>query len=195
MTAYLLAAFLLAAAAAGSPAGAQEAREPFDRLDVALHAIADTGNQDFHDYWDAGRGLGLEAATPFYAGSLSTLVRFMDNDAVRGAGTPSMNAWGLWAGWWAGRDVTESVRLSLGASLGITQWEFPEEDNDALGRESEIGIEAGARVGWSFTPRWGVAVTGSLQRTFTHERIDLVLVSVGVVRTFGTPEWLRAGLR
>ncbi|HEU4365886.1 MAG TPA: hypothetical protein VFT13_10545 [Candidatus Krumholzibacteria bacterium] len=178
-----------------APGRAQDTREPFDRLDVSLHAIADTGNQDFHDYWDAGRGLGFEAATPFYAGSLATLVRFIHNDAVRGAGTPSVNAWGLQAGWWAGRDVTGGMRLSLGASLGITQWEFPDEDNDALGRESEIGIEAGARVGWSFTPSWGVAVTGSLQRTFTHDRIDLVLVSVGVVRTFGMPEWLRAGLR
>lgn len=190
-----LVAALIAALVATAPATAGEPRRPFDRLDISLHAMVDAGGGDFHDHWDAGRGVALEATTPFYAGSISALGRFIRSDAVRGKGTPSLNAWGLQAGWWAGRDVASGVRVSLGASAGFTQWLFPEDDSEAFHHESEIGVEGAARVGWSFAPRWGVAVTGSLQRTFTHERIDLFFVSVGVVRTFGMPEWLRRGLQ
>lgn len=190
-----LAAVALAALAAVSPARADDARQPFDRLEISLHGVFDTGGRDFHDYWEAGRGLAAEMATPFYAGSLSASARFIRNDAVSGAGVPAADAWGLWAGWWAGRDVAGGVRVSLGAGVGFTQWLFPDDDTDAFGHETEIGVEGAVRAGWSFTPRWGVAVTGSLQRTFTNERIDLAFVSVGVVRTFGAPGWVRGVLQ
>lgn len=189
-----LGAVLVAVAGALAPAGADEPRRPFDRVGVALQGVASFGDGDFDDYWDAGRGVSLDAATPFYAGDLSAAIRFIHNDALSGSGTPALNAWGLWAGWWMGRNVTASLRVSLGASLGITQWHFPDADNDSLLRESEIGAEAGARIGWSFTPQWGVVLAGSLQRTYTNDRIDNALVSMGVVRTFGTPGWLRGWL-
>lgn len=167
---------------------------PFSRLDVALRGVADFGESDLHDDWTPGRGVELATATPFYAGDLDLVARFIANTARDGADVPDMPAFSLFGGWSFDRTVGGGLRAGLGGAIGITDWIASYADNEGASSELEIGTEVSARLGFVFAGTWRADAICAWQATFTRERIDLVLVSAGLTKSFDAPGWIRSVL-
>lgn len=169
-------------------------KRAFDRVVVGLHGAAISYRDPFADYWEAGPGVALDATTPFYVGDASLLLRVSKDEARPGTLVPDHTAMFIGLGWWAGRDIAGPVRIEAGFTGGATEWIFDEDVADSARFELELGTEAGARLRWSFASRWSAVVSGTYQWTFTHERVESTVISVGLARSFGAPGWVRSVL-
>jgi hypothetical protein len=187
-------AFTLAFVVASFVGRADSAARPFERLTLGLGAVSNVDRNQFHAYWDAARGVAVDASTPLYIGHATLLVRVAASDAAAGASVPDFTSVFVALGGRVGRSIMGALRADLGLSVGATEWIFSGDGEAALGNELELGTELGARVAYRFAMNWSAVVTGSYQITYTYEPIELVFVSIGVARTFGAPRWIRGVL-
>jgi hypothetical protein len=172
---------------------AQEPVRPFERVDIGLYGAANVNRNQFHTYWDAGHAGALDITTPFYAGRASLLVRVGVNDATEA--TSGFTSVFAALGWRVGRALVPRLRTDVGLHVGFTQWIFDEEVESSVRFELELGTEAGVRAAFEFAQWWYAVAEASYQLTFTHERIELAYVSVGLARSFGAPGWIRSVLQ
>ena len=161
----------------------------FQSLDVGAYGAANVNRNQFHDYWDDGTAGALDFVTPFYVGRASLLVRVSVNDAVDA--TSGFTSVFAALGWRVGTSLRHDLRLDSGLHAGFVDWIFSDEGQSAVKYELEFATEASLRADYEFASRWHAIVEGSYQLAFTHERIKLAYVSVGLARTFAAPGWIR----
>jgi hypothetical protein len=177
-----------------APVATHAQARPFDRLDVGLYGASNVNRNDFHSHWDAGYSGAIDFVTPFYLGRASLLVRVGTNEAVAGEATSGFTSVFGALGWRVGRSLVGDLRADAGIHVGLTEWVFSEEEQTEVRYELELGTEASVRADYEFASRWHAIAEASYQFTFTHERIELAYVSIGLARTFGAPGWIRSVL-
>lgn len=173
-----------------------ESSEPsaFDTADIGLQVITNTNRNDFHRYWNSGPGLEGYILTPFYLGHFQLGVRVVSFES-RPADLTDYQSLFMYAGWGLSWALPYNLKSFTGFSIGSDQMWFETENRPGSKHESEFGLALSARLGASLPGRWAVTAGGSYTEIFTHNRIRLVFVSVGVSRTFDLPGWLREFLK
>lgn len=179
---------------ASARASAQDPVRPFGRVDVGLYGAVNVNRNEFHSYWDAGPAAAVDLVTPFYAGRASLLVRGGTNEAVAGAASSGLTSVFAALGWRLGRSLVEDFRADVGLHVGLTDWMFSDETESAVRYELELAAEASARADYEFAARWHAIAEASYQFAFTHRRIELAYVSLGLARSFTAPGWIRSVL-
>jgi hypothetical protein len=185
-----LATLLLVIASLAAPVPAR-ADGSFETLEVGLRYVADVSDTDFHAYWKQGRGVELFAVTPYGHADLHAGIRYLDNER-RVDTVPEFTSLFVWAGASAGINIGTRTRLSAGISLGATNWFFDADDEPISGLQDELemGTELFARARVELGARWNADASFRYQTSFTHDRIHLGFVTVGISRTFDS-SWLK----
>jgi len=186
---FLLALTLTSAAAAASA-------EPFDSLEVGVLGVADISNNEYHEFWEQGRGAEIFAQTPFYSGSMRLGLRYLINDRQPDETVPDSRSLYLYLGWsmfefevWRNHIIAE-----LGLGVGVNQWRFDGETQQGLDNELEAATEVYGRARYIFARRWSLNTTLRYQTTYTRNSINIVYVTLGVSRSFSMPGWLKGFL-
>ncbi len=173
----------------------QRAVRPFERVDIGAYGASNVNRNEFHSYWDMGYAGAVDAVTPFYLGRASLLIRVGAGDAIPGAASSGFTSIFGALGLRVGRDIVPRLRTDVGVHIGLTEWIFSGESSAPVRYELELGSEGSLRADYEFASRWHAIAEASYQITFTHERIELAYVSVGLARSFGTPGWMRGILK
>jgi len=182
--------------ALGTSAVGASTPEPFDSLEVGVLGVADISDNEYHEFWQRGRGAEIFAQTPFYSGSMRLGLRYLINDHQAGQTVPNSRSFYLYLGWsmfefdiWRDHLIAE-----LGLGVGVNQWRFEGETTEGLDNEIEAATEVYGRVRYTFTRRWSLSTTLRYQTTYTRNTINVVYVTLGVSRAFSMPAWLKGFL-
>lgn len=168
--------------------------QPFETLEVGLSGTGTVADAPFAEFWGAGPGAEVWAATPFYLGELRLGMAGSWHEAADDT-VPDFAAFYTFAGWGIGVTLPGGARVVPGLRVGIFNMRFDTDDSASVRSEAELTAGFDLRASVPIGPHWRLTAGGSVVRMFTAERIDFRLVQVGVSRTFRTPEWLRAFLR
>jgi hypothetical protein len=181
---------LLASAVPTAGVARAESTAPFDTIEAGVHYAANINENEYHDYWEQGRGVEAWALTPFYAGDFKVGIRYAFNNAKLET-VPDYHSTYIYLGWSYPLRVTQWITFRPGATLGGNVMRFDVDDNRF---ESEVSTELFARLGVHVHGRWHINVTGSYMTMLTYRRIEMAFVTVGVSGYFGMPGWLRGFL-
>ncbi|HDQ45397.1 MAG TPA: hypothetical protein ENN17_07880 [bacterium] len=191
LTAGVLLLFLpvFSPASTGVPSG----KIPFHTVHVGSHGLIDTNRNRFHRYWQSRGGIDVFAESPFYAGRIQLGFQYMPFSAVSDR-QPSFNSLFVYADWKKEWRLSRTLACFLGGRAGFCRMRF---DRSASGfsvhlmqeQEFAAGLCSGLHYAWS--EKWRLSVTGVTWKIFTHERIHLAFLSMGLSRRFNTPPWLR----
>ena len=174
-------------------AGTSE-KPAFETADIGVQIITNTNQGDFHRYWSTGPGLEAYCLSPFYLGDIQLGVRAISFES-RPAGLTDYLSFFVYAGWGKSWALPHNMKGFTGFSIGSDQMYFEVEDRPGSKHESEIGMALCARLSAPLPGRWSITAGGSYTEIFTHKRIRLVFVSVGISRSFDVPGWLREFLK
>jgi hypothetical protein len=166
----------------------------FDTVDIGLQVITNTNRNDFHRQWASSPGLEGYLLTPFYLGDFHLGVRGVSFES-RPADLMDYLSVFVYAGWGLSWALPYNLKGFTGFSIGSDQMWFEREDRPGSKRESEFGLAINTRLSAPLPGRWAVTAGGSYTEIFTHKRIRLVFLSVGVSRTLDLPGWLREFLK
>jgi hypothetical protein len=172
-----------------------EKSEPFDRINLVLDYAWNTNRNGYHEYWDANNGFGAAARTPFYLGSIEVGCQIASNHANRAVCPEYLSLFGFF-GWGAGHRISGDISWYNGLRLGNYYMQFDDEMAVRTVRnESELAYEFISEIGFSPVENYTVSLSGRYRKIFTHRRIHLSYISLGIARSFGTPGWLRDFLK
>lgn len=165
----------------------------YDTLEVGAHYTTNTNRNEYHRFWEPGKGLECYVSTPFHVGNLRSGFRYLSNPG--GAeGVPDFQSAYVYAGWSYGAAVAWGFSVDPGFSIGVNVLHFEDEQTSGQEYESEIAGELSLRVSRPLYRQWRINATGSSFVMLTHRRIELFFVSAGISRSFSMPGWLRGFL-
>ena len=192
MTRGLLLLLLLALAAL--PAAAQARRSPsvpFGTISLSLAGAVIAERSANLDPWDASPGPEVRALFPFYAGSVELGASQSSFDS-RSDAVPGFRARFVFIGW--GVDARPLSRLTwrTGARLGVYDLQFDDESLPDYARsENEVATELVSELGFDLGRRWSVLGGAGGRVVLTRPRMRQLTLTIGLRRTFDSPEWLR----
>jgi hypothetical protein len=164
---------------------------------VGVLGVADISDNEYHQYWQQGRGAEAFAQTPFYSGSMRLGLRYLRNDAQPGQDVPDSESCYIYLGWsmfeievWR-----EHLIAELGLGVGMNQWRFSA-DPSQPGNENEMeaATEVYGRARYIFAKPWSLNTSLRYQTLYTRTSINLFYVTLGVSRSFSMPGWLKGFL-
>lgn len=179
---------------AARPADAQRA-EPFSTLTVSA-GVGRTANESaLRTAWRPGTAVEGRLETPFYAGAVDVLVRYMAYESTR-AGITDFDGTDVHLGWHLTAVLPLGVRMGAGVRLGAYRMTFadvPASSNQHS--EHEIATALTTRLERELGSGWRLSVMASSERVLLARPVRRVFVGAGLSRTFGTPGWLQEVLR
>ena len=184
---------LLAGSVFTGPAAAQQAKTPFQTLTLHAGATLNVNRETLHQYWQPGAGVALSLQTPFYLGVLELSSGFHHYGAAQ-ENLDAFNAVPLALGWGPRIMLTPRLHLSLLGRVG-NYLMFFKHLPPSRSQESELMLGVRAQLSYRVAGPWSLTFTGSYHRVFTHVRIDLWYVTLGVSRQLRTPGWLKTFLK
>ena len=186
---------LVTLSAVGVLSGRASATEPFDSLEVGVLGVIDIADNEYHEYWQRGRGAEIFAQTPFYSGSMRLGLRYLVNDHQAGETVPDSRSLYIYLGWsmiefevWR-----DHLRAELGLGVGVNQWRF-DETQSGNNQELEAATEIYGRARYTFARRWNLNTTLRYQTIYTRNAINAVYVTLGVSRSLSMPAGLKGFL-
>lgn len=170
-------------------------REPFDSLTVVLRGVTNVNRNLFHDFWDPGAGVELGAESPFYAGRVELGLQFQPFSARRPA-QPDFLSWYAYVGWGIDARVPFGLVWYNGLRVGTYAMRFDTERVVSETRtEQELAAALTSRLRVPLGSGWAFDGSTRYRVVFTRRRVELLFVTLGVARSFGTPGWLQDFLR
>ncbi|MCK4305039.1 MAG: hypothetical protein KAY24_12445, partial [Candidatus Eisenbacteria sp.] len=122
------------------------------------------------------------------------IARF-SNSAME-ASLPDFMATYFALGWGIGCRLPLSLSWQNGISVGSFRMSFDDEQTESATRnEQELALGLRSSLQCPLGKRWSLDFSGQYLAVMTHVRIQHLLVSVGVSRSFTTPQWLEDFLR
>ncbi len=165
---------------------------PFDTIEIGLKYVVNTNRNVLHDYWAAGRGVNAFIETPFYFGSVQVGVQAFPFYA-RDEGISDFQDIYVYLNWglsWAPVYKLEWFNyIGVGSHIMVFEREV-----DYERYESELGLCLGASMSYPVRQNLAVHLAGSYNLIFTHKRIKLLFLSVGISHSLATPGWLKGFL-
>ena len=176
------------------PTQAQDRPEPFSTLEVQGGAAQNVATTFLHEYWERGRGLTANVATPFYRGEAELGAAVHRYYNRQGVAVPGFDAALLYAGWRLRADL-EPVTLAAGVRVGNYRMTFNEQTFAGVRNESELAVMGYGRLAVRVVGPLSIYADAGHLRVYTFLRLKLWYASVGLSYRFGTPDWLQRGLR
>ncbi|NNE69977.1 MAG: hypothetical protein HKN29_06385 [Rhodothermales bacterium] len=184
-----LAVFLPVAPVLGQVLPDSSIAEPYETIEASL-GISFPGDQGvLGSAWDPGIGVLASAATPFYTGRLTGLVRMRPYSA--NADAPSFRAFSVHVGW--DRPLVSVGRATLrgGFSLGTMRMSFDDNSEPGIRNESEFSVALSGSVVIRASGESAILIGFSRERIFTSLPVDAGQWSVAYAHQFRTPDWIR----
>jgi len=166
----------------------------YDSLEVGVHYIENVNYNGFHDFWRHGRGAGVFAVMPVYPGDVQGGVRFL-SFGRKPDGVPGFKSVFVYLGLGKKWTLVPWLGLYTGIDVGSEQMLFDERVEGGNSIESEFAVNFGARLSPALRDNWALNISGNYEVVFTHKPIHLVVITVGVSRSFTTPRWVKEFLQ
>jgi hypothetical protein len=166
----------------------------YDTLEVGGHYTLNTNRNEYHDFWDAGKGAELYLTTSFHTGNLWFGVRYLNNSS-KSPDIPDFRSSFIYTGWSYPLFSPWRLQVEPGVSLGADVFFVEGEKNSGLKYEMEVAGELFVRTSYRLSDNWRLNVAGGSHLMFTHRRIKLSFVSTGISRSLSIPGWMRGFLK
>jgi hypothetical protein len=176
-----------AIAATSKPAMAQEAAGAFDTLSVQIRLLASVNRSTFQRYWDPGPAVEVNLQTPFYLGAIEAGVQYASFSA-NSPEQPDFKALNPYIGWGLVWQIKGLASWYNGARAGSFLMRF--EDSIGNRTEQELSLALNSLVALALDKTWAVELTARYRVVFTHERLYLFHIGIGLSRSFASPRWL-----
>ena len=176
-----------------TPLLAQDRSLPYETMELGLAVDHNFNKNTFHELYDPGLGITASVRTPFYLGTIGVGLHVFSSSGRRPE-NPDFVSQYIHLAWGYSIGLPGNLCWQAGVRAGLMRMAFDISD-PGLRFESEVAFEAGTAIRYSPIPRWAIILSGRFRKVFTHERINLSFVGVGLSRTFATPRWLKALLQ
>ncbi len=168
--------------------------DAFSNLTLSFSIHANTNHGQFHEYWQRGRGLDLNCATPFYLGRARLGVQASLFE--KKSDVPEFYSLYYYLEWGFDIPLTNRIDWFNGLRSGSFAMTFDDDEiNETQVTESELCLGISSSINAKITNQLAVNLTGSYQKVFTRKRLELTFILIGMNYTFDTPSWLREILK
>ncbi len=180
------------------------AQNAFHTIDVAAGGDVVVGGNSILNDWSNTPGFTLELRTPYYSGEFEAGLRYRryNKDSFPDSGFRSAF---VYLGWHYPIGLNERIQFVPGFRLGnhfLYQDHAKEYYADPPGdpfifheNESEFAYEFIARFEYRLSDQSRLFVSASYNRTILEIPFSVVHATIGVSRTFQSPNWLQNLLR
>ncbi len=168
----------------------QKNSKPFKTISISVNYLQNSNRNMFHRYWKPANGFDLLAGSEFYFGQieLGAQISFI---RAQNSQQPDYKSIYMYLGWGLEQKLISKLFLYSGFQLGHYYMNFDENNiNINLKSESEFGFGLKSGLKYFFGNNLFVTVSGRYQIIYTRHRIELSFVSIGLGRSFDTPNWL-----
>ncbi|HEY7750721.1 MAG TPA: hypothetical protein VH917_00395 [Ignavibacteriaceae bacterium] len=172
---------------------AQE-KKAFETFSFGGSYVSNVNEETLHNYWSSGSGFEGYFATPFFIGNFQVGLTYLPFEG-KTESYPDFNSYLIYVQWGYRFYLPHNFSLSVDALTGIDQLDFDESAEAIISEgeiaEREIAIGLSSTISFEIVPTWNLNFLTSYQRIYTKERIDLINLSIGLSKSFDSPEWLK----
>jgi hypothetical protein len=193
----LTALLLLAAAASPAPAAPGSEAQAFSTMRWTLYGNLNSHAERLHEYWDPGPGLHGQLRMPFYAGEFLSGAQLLPYDGEPGE-RPSFLSTHYYLGWGWPLHLPAGFTLLAGGSFGSLRMKGAEEElpaGEERWAETEFAASLRLDLAWAFSGRSALHLEAHRTTVFTHHRLQLLHVGLGISHRFATPAPVQEALR
>lgn len=167
----------------------QEAPSAFSTLKLSLNYVSNINNNQFHQYWHPGQGANFGVQTPFYWGDVQAGLQYVPHK--KRTGSPSFESYYVYLGWGYSLHLFRNMHWLNALQAGNYYMDFDDPDINVTQRqESELGIALYSALSLRlYKQLYGYGAVRYL-KVFTHKRLELTYLSIGVAFVLETPAWL-----
>jgi hypothetical protein len=168
---------------------AEDPDQTFKSLSFRLNLLTNTNRNTLHQYWTAIIGGEAEVELPFYAGKIKAGLHLFQFNGINEEYPDYLVSY-FYIGW--GGDISLSSQISWfnGIRLGSYQMRFDDTDINPTQRfESELGAGIDSRLDLKISTRWSGQIGIGYIAIFTHKKLELINLSIGISYTIDSPSW------
>lgn len=167
----------------------QEAPSEFSTLRLSLNYVSNINDNQFHQYWHPGQGANFAVQTPFYWGDVQAGLQYVPHK--KRTGSPSFDSYYAYLGWGSSLNLFRNMHWFNALQAGNYYMVFDDPNINVTQRqESELGIAMHSAMSLRlYKQLYGYGAVHYL-KVFTHTRLELTYLSIGVSFVLKTPDWL-----
>lgn len=172
---------------------AQNSHSAFKTLSLGVNYQSNINQNDFHKYWLADGGIEGYFSTPFYFGNTQFGVTYMSFSA-KSDDHPDFYSLLLYLQWGYKFSLPLNSSLAINASTGLFQMNFDDNDlyvDPGLLSERELSVGLNALLSYSIYNDWHLNLQLNYLNVFTYKKIQLIILGLGISKTFPSPQWLK----
>ena len=166
---------------------------PFSKICFGLQLGNKIGLNDLDEFWDTGPAAGVALKMPFYWGLVEGGIQRIKFASLQ-TSIPNFKSDFLYLGWGIEKHLAMGITLMGGLKLGGQIMSFENSAGDVI-REIEMGTELYSSLGFALNPTWSFSGSFRHQRIYTQRAIRIDLISLTLIRSTTTPNWLRIMLQ
>ena len=174
---------------------AENPNKTFSSLTFKLNLLTNTNRNTLHQYWSPYLGGEAEVETPFYAGNIQAGLHLFQFNGKQEAYVDYWVTF-LYISW--GRDISllSQIKWFNGIRIGSYQMRFDDTEINPTQRvESELAAGFDSRFKIEISSQWSCQLGIGYIVVFTHKKLELMNLSVGVAYMIDSPTWLMEFLR
>jgi len=162
----------------------------FKFISLRLNLLANTNRNTLHQYWTPFWGGEVEVDMPFYAGDIRAGLHLYQFDGKNEEYADYLVTY-YYVGWGWKIALSSHINWFNGLRLGSYQMRFDDTDiNPTQKIESELATGVDSRFNLKISSQWSGQIGIGYIVVFTHKKLELVNLSIGISYTFDSPDWL-----
>jgi hypothetical protein len=166
-------------------------KKAFSKFSLNLNYVKNISQNEFNDFWKPRSGLEISISTPFYRGIIQGGIHYMPFYGQNPA-YPDYKVYFYFLQWNIPLKLTNKIMWLNGFRFGSYAMEFDVNEITQFELvESELAAGLTSQISFNFINQWTVNLAGSYVTVFTNKRIKLIFISIGLSRSFTTPNWIR----
>ncbi len=172
---------------------AQNNTTPFENFSLGINYQSNINRNDFHNYWLSDGGIEGYFSTPFYFGQSQFGLTFTTFSA-KSDEQPEFTSLLIYLQWGYEFNLPADFSLAFYISSGLYQMNFDDFDleiDPGLLSERELSMGLNTTMRYSFFNDWKLNLQLSYLNVFTNKKIELINLSLGISKTFSSPQWLK----
>ncbi len=174
---------------------AEDTAHAFKSVTFRINLVTNTNRNLLHHYWKPWAGGEAEIEVPFYAGNMRAGLHLYQYNG-RHEEYPDYLTSYLYIGWGVEISLFSQIGWFNGIRLGSYQMSFDDTDINPTQRvESELGVGIDSGLNLKLSSRWHGHVGLGYIVVFTHKKLELINLSIGVSYTIDAPAWLTEFLK
>ncbi|MBT8379956.1 MAG: hypothetical protein KJN64_12085 [Ignavibacteria bacterium] len=171
----------------------QNTGSAFETFSIGINYQSNINQNDFHKYWLAEGGIEGYFAAPFYFGTTQFGLTYTSFSA-KSDQQPDFESFLFYLQWGYKFNLLANFSLAFNTSTGLFQMNFDDFDlevDPGLLSERELVMGVNTVISYTFYKDWNINFQLLYLHVFTHKKIELVNLSLGISKTFLSPKWLK----